>query len=322
MSLSPTFVRSLMSKQRNLLAAISVACALIVATPASAQMGPPRNPIKSIDSPYPYKTAKEHYEALKKAAKGGTKHTAQTLPDWSGYWNSDFGVGLLQISGRNVPDKSILMNALTPPYQKIFQKTLDDAKAGKEWDPLSYCLPPGFPRWFSEYGLREFVLRPDKVWLISEMMNEVRRVYTDGREHTPEEQALPLWLGDSIGFWNGDTLVISTVQLRENIMQREMPTHSERLETIETWRKVSEDRIEVELTMYDPVAFTKPWFTKQAFTKEKDPDVRSRYWACAENNNVVRNADGSTHLILPSDPGFKDPDRPETWSGDAASPEQ
>jgi hypothetical protein len=308
-----------MGKHRYLVVtAIVAAYALAATAPALAQFGPPRNPVTSIDSPYPYKSAKEHYEALKKNANGGTKHTVQTLPDWSGYWNGDGSVGLLQIGGRNVRDKSILMKALKPEYQKIFQKTLDDAKAGKEWDPLSYCLPPGYPRWYSEYGLHEFIVRPEKVWLIGEMMNEVRRIYTDGREHTPEEMALPLWLGDSIGFWDGDTLVISTVQLRKNILQREMPSHSDKMETVETWRKASPDRIEIEITMYDTDAFTKPWYTKAAFVKEKDPDLRSRYWACAENNNVVRNPDGSTQLILPSDEGFKDPNNPEGWAGGEA----
>ena len=87
-------------------------------------------------------------------------------------------------------------------------------KRGIEWDPISTCAPPGHPRWLTEPFLREFVATPDQTWLINEMVNDIRRVYTDGRDHVPEEDRYPLYNGDSIGFWDGDRLVIHTNQLQ------------------------------------------------------------------------------------------------------------
>ena len=55
--------------------------------------------------------------------------------------------------------------------------------------------------------------RPDQTYLINEMMNDIRRIYTDGRDHGPKEDRYPLYNGDSIGFWDGDKLVIHTNQL-------------------------------------------------------------------------------------------------------------
>ena len=76
------------------------------------------------------------------------------------------------------------------------------------------------PRWIVEPFLKEFVVTPGQTWLINEMQNEIRRVYTDGRDHPSEADAYPLWEGDSIGFWDGDKLVIHTSQMRAGQYQR------------------------------------------------------------------------------------------------------
>ena len=102
---------------------------------------------------------------------------------------------------------------LTPEYQARLEKRIEDVKQGIEWDPISTCAPPGHPRWLTEPFLREFIVTPDQTWLINEMVNDIRRIYTDGRDHVPEDDRYPLYNGDSIGFWDGDKLVIHTNQL-------------------------------------------------------------------------------------------------------------
>ena len=78
----------------------------------------------------------------------------------------------------------------------------------------------GHPRWLAIPFLREFIVTPDQTWLSSETVNNVRRIYTDGRDHIPEVDRYPLYYGDSIGFWNDSTLTIHTNQLRAGIYQR------------------------------------------------------------------------------------------------------
>ena len=109
---------------------------------------------------------------------------------------------------------------LTPEYQAKMLKRIEGAKQGIEWDPISTCAPPGHPRWLTEPFLREFIVTPDQTWLINEMVNDIRRIYTDGRDHVPEADRYPLYNGDSIGFWDGDRLVIHTNQLQAGIYQR------------------------------------------------------------------------------------------------------
>ena len=292
------------------LAAALLAGAALVPAAASAQA------VVHADGGYEYpnaqyKNSTEQYEALKKAANGGQKKTWADIPDWSGIWTRGGGAGLK--FDPKQPAQDVTTAKLTPEYRALYEKKVDEVKRGVEWDRLSYCLPPGVPRWLTEPFLREFVPMPNQTLLINEMVNDIRRVYTDGRGHTPADEAYPLWNGDSIGFWDGDTLVFHTTQLREGQYQRAQPDYSDKVELVEKWRKVDANTIEADVTVYDPEALLEPWHVVQSYTKVTDPpDLRIRYWSCAENNNVV-NQSGVTQFVLPGEEGYKDPN---TFGGD------
>jgi hypothetical protein len=292
------------------LAAALLAGAALVPAAASAQA------VVHADGGYEYpnaqyKNSTEQYEALKKAANGGQKKTWANIPDWSGIWTRGGGAGLK--FDPKQPAQDVTTAKLTPEYRALYEKKVDEVKRGVEWDRLSYCLPPGVPRWLTEPFLREFIPRPDQTLLINEMVNDIRRVYTDGRGHTPADEAYPLWNGDTIGFWDGDTLVMHTTQLREGQYQRAQPDYSDKVELVEKWRKVDANTIEADVTVYDPEALLEPWHVVQSYTKVTDPpDLRMRYWSCEENNNVV-NQSGVTQFVLPGEEGYKDPN---TFGGD------
>lgn len=156
---------------------------------------------------------KRAFRGLKRAANGGTKITFDKLPDWTGIWTRStepvFKFDPTQPSVRQTTAQ------LTPEYAQRHQEKLERVAKGIEWDSISNCIPPGHPRWLTTPFLREFALRPDQTLLINEMLADTRRVYTDGRGHTQDDEAYPLWNGDSIGFWDGDSLVIHTTQLME-----------------------------------------------------------------------------------------------------------
>ncbi|MGD2168131.1 MAG: hypothetical protein PVF63_08490, partial [Gammaproteobacteria bacterium] len=139
--------------------------------------------------PCGYASAEEHYNALLEDAKrrgGPTRHTLATLPDWSGHWGTENSTGELAIVGRNsFPEGMAVRLKPEAREQYLFDQRMWDEDHAI--DPISFCLPPNFPRWVSEYGYREHFLTPDKVLLGSEMVNEFRRVFTDGRSHPSEE---------------------------------------------------------------------------------------------------------------------------------------
>ena len=189
---------------------------------------------------------------------------------------------------------------LTPEYQAKLTKRIEEVKQGIEWDPISTCAPPGHPRWLTEPFLREFIVTPNQTWLINEMVNDIRRVYTDGRDHVPRKTAIPFPNGDSIGFWDGPKLVIHTNQLQSGIYQRSHPDYSDQVETVEIWQKADDKTLTADVWVYDPPALTEPWYVKQSYVKLTDPDksLRIRYWHCGENQNnaVVQTKDGSTEF--------------------------
>lgn len=284
--------------------------------------------------PCGYASAEAHYDALLEDAKrrgGPTRHTLTSLPDWSGHWGTDNSTGELAIVGRNTTAEGIAAR-LQPEARAVFERDLRMWQEDHAIDPISFCLPPNFPRWITEYGFREHFLTPDKALLGSEMMNEFRRIFTDGRSHPSDEWITNEWLGYSIGFWDGDILTIWTKGLKEGVLQRNMPRQTSEMEVIERWRKVDpvaagvaiqpntlgsdyipNERIEIELTMYDPT-FVEPWHTVVALYKEDDrtPEAKERIWPhqwdCVEGSQWYITDEGVVSQYAPGEkPDITDP---------------
>ncbi|PWT83904.1 MAG: hypothetical protein C5B57_05935 [Blastocatellia bacterium] len=288
-------------------------------SPALAQReGLSSNPAQReavVPPPARFSTAQEHYNSLLKQAKGGTRHTVNSLPDWSGIWQS----GITTMSMNHPVDAS-----LSPPYRARYEeKRRQERELGEVYyDRLTHCEPSAYPRWLVEPYHKEFALSPSQQWLMQEFMNETRRVYTDGRPHaTPEGHT---WLGDSIGFWDGDKLVVWTTAVKAADYLRGYPDNSAELESVEVWRRVNgqngrPDRIVVQATMYDPVGLTAPWNVAVAYVKA-DYQYRIRYWDCALTSNDVRAADGTTTTVLPGEAGHKAPQNDVTRPTDGGKP--
>jgi hypothetical protein len=299
-------------KPRRNLAALGAVCLFVVGalgTTALAQreaVAPP---------PKVFSSAEEHYTYLLAQAKGGTKHTAASLPDWTGIWQS----GITTMSMRHPVDAP-----LSPEYKARYaEKQRQEKELGEVYyDRLTHCEPSAYPRWLVEPYHKDFSLSPNQAWLMQEFMNETRRVYTDGRPHaTPEGNT---WLGDSIGFWDGDRLVVWTTAVKAADYLRGYPDNSAALEGIEVWRRVKgdagrPDRIVVQATMYDRVGLTAPWNIAMSYVKA-DYEHRIRYWDCALTSNDLRSPDGRTTVVLPGEPGYKPPQTEVTRPPEAVAP--
>ena len=259
---------------------------------------PQRTKEQNADLGRQHKTAWDLYQALKAEAKGGQRLTPAAMPDWSGVYSRPADKGFT--FDPDTPAGAVTTAKLTPEYQAKLEKRVADVKRGIEWDPISTCAPPGHPRWLTEPFLREFVPSPDQTWLINEMVNDIRRVYTDGRDHVPQEDRYPLYNGDSIGFWDGGSLVVHTNQLQGGIYQRQNPDYTDQVETVEIWRKADAATLVADVWVYDPPALTEPWYVQQRYVKLADAEkaLRIRYWNCAENTNnaVSQTKDGTTRF--------------------------
>ena len=241
-------------------------------------------------------TAWDLYQSLQEQAGGGEQPPSfDQLPDWSGLWTRGAGGALL------FQPEDDASPSLTPEAQRMLAEGRERTAQGNVYDEgISDCGPPGFPRWLVIPFLREYIVRPEQTWLSSETVNNVRRIYTDGRDHPDEADRYPLYYGDSIGFWDNGKLVIHTNQLMARYMGRNSLYQSDAIETVEIWETVAEDRIEVDAWIYDPSILEEPWHSKVVYNRVPNPDhsLRVRYWNCGENpnNEVFETEEGGTQF--------------------------
>lgn len=281
------------------LAALLLAGAAAAPSVAAAQAQPAWNtPI-----PAEYQDSWKAFLAMKAKAKP----RKGPMPDWSGIWTRGAGGLKFDPDQPGAPADGKITASLTAEADAKYRKKLADVAKGVEWDQLSYCLPAGFPRWLTEPFLREFIVTPKETWWINEQQSEARRIYTDGRGHVPDDEAFALWEGDSIGFWDGDTLVAHTIRVKPGQYQRSQPDYSDKTSTIERIRKIDPDTIEDRVTVWDPWGLKKPWTVVNHYTRVKTAHARIDMWSCEENNNVVKTSEGGSQFVLPGESGYKDP---------------
>lgn len=263
-----------------------------------------------LKSPYPYTTAWEHYQSWLAEAGGGTHHTKDTIPDWSGRWMGGIGLGTGSRSAADV------VQLLQPEYREAYVLNLLSQTQGRLWDANTFCLPPGF---FDSLDPQEWIVTPDRTWTLREGNTEVtvRWIYTDGSGHTPEQFQYPKWIGESIGFWDGDALVIHTNQVKGWLGG--IYEYSDQLEAVERYRRVG-DTIEGEITVYDPDVFVRPLYNTGTF--ERDPETRIElnrmlYNTCTDTNGpsmkVHMDERGLNNERLPGDPLYWDATDPRPW---------
>jgi hypothetical protein len=120
------------------------------------------------------------------------------------------------------------------------------------------CFPPGVPRIYLQPFPMEVIQTPGRVILFYEFSHLVRQIFTDGRKHNTDLG--PTWMGDSIGTWDGDTLVVDTIGFNDKTwLDRAGHPHSQDLHVVERIRRPDHDTLQVAVTMEDPKAYTKPW---------------------------------------------------------------
>ncbi|MBM3819754.1 MAG: hypothetical protein FJW14_12180 [Acidimicrobiia bacterium] len=264
----------------------------------------------NLATPYPFTTAWDHYQAWLEEARGGTKHTRATVPDWSGRWAG----GPAGLTGGGNP-ASYVASLLTPKYREYFVQEVKAYAEGRVWSPGAFCLPGGF---FASLEAEEFIVTPDRVWTLGagNGSNTTRWIYTDGSGHSPPEAEFTKWHGESVGFWNGDTLIVHTNQIRG--WKGGLSEFTDTLESVERYRRVG-DRIEGEITLYDPDVFVRPIHARMTFELDKEtrPELRPLYNTCTDTNGPASKVHlddrGLLNERLPGDPLYWNAADPRPW---------
>lgn len=152
-------------------------------------------------------------------------------------------------------------------YKAARKGTREAGERGREaMDPIMYCMPHGMPRVYSAPFPFEIVQVPGRVIQMFESLNQTRQIYTDGRKHP--EGAPPSYMGHATGRWDGDTLVVETLNFIGNDqtwLDGLGHPSTDAMRIVERMRRVNHDTLEIDFLFDDPKAYTKPWGAKKVF---------------------------------------------------------
>ena len=149
-------------------------------------------------------------------------------------------------------------------------------------DPyITSCAPFGIPRLMNHAGPLEILQTPGRVLMLFETGNSQRQIWTDGRGHPADLDST--WMGNSIGRWDGDTLVVDTIgQDDKTVVDNYRTPHSAKIHVVERWKMINDgQKLQVTYTVDDPDAFNAPWSAIRNYRRVQQPMSEE---VCAENN--------------------------------------
>ena len=149
-------------------------------------------------------------------------------------------------------------------------------------NPDAHCLPMGFLQFHNHPQPRKIIQNPDVTLIIYEANSGLRQIFTDGRQLPPKD-AEPWWYGYSVGKWEGDTLVVETTGFLDGgwLDVRGSPL-TEAAKVTERFRRPNYGNLEIEITVDDPKAYTKPWTVK--VSQRIMPDTELIEFICEERD--------------------------------------
>jgi hypothetical protein len=206
--------------------------------------------------------------------------TRDGKPDFSGVWSApNFSTKYLEnlaADGVEVP--------MLPWAAAIYKERRSNE--GKD-RPSGHCLPHSVTDFDAHHMPKKVIQTPDVLVMLFESYHSFRQIFTDGRSLPVARD--PAWFGYSVGKWEGDSLVVDTVGLKEQTwLDDGGHPHSDALHVIERFRRPDFGHMEVLLTIDDPKAYAKPWTVKIPWELMPDTDLLD--WVC-------ENEKDSQHMV-------------------------
>jgi hypothetical protein len=199
---------------------------------------------------------------------GPVPRMADGKPDLSGLWNAQRA-----LPNQPGPEMFPWADALTKARTENYSAD----------DPEARCLPGGVPRAIPYH--HQIVQTPNLMLILFEgNIHTYRQVFLDRKEHLKITE--PLWYGDSIGKWEGDTLVVDTVGFNDKFwFDMAGHPHTTGLHVIERYTRRDYGNMEIQVTIEDPETYKKPWVINRVASLETEIDMIE--FVCNENNSDV-----------------------------------
>jgi hypothetical protein len=213
-----------------------------------------------------------------------TPKTGDGHPDLSGIWEPSANKYLRDIAADLKPDEVPFQ-----PWAKVLYTQRADGSHSRE-DPDANCLPQGVPKIDAAPAPWKIVQTSGAITIIYEAFNLWRQVFLDGREL--EKDVNPTWMGYSTGKWDGDTLVVDSRGFNGKTWLDQLGKPStEALHVTERFRRRDFGHMNIQITIDDPKAYTKPWKVNEEV--HLLPDTELLEFICNENNRDVSHLPGN-----------------------------
>jgi hypothetical protein len=204
------------------------------------------------------------------------------LGNAEGAWNPRIIENIAGV-GPGAPERTPVEHVVDVPFlpwaKKLYEQRL--ARFQRD-DPEARCLPPGVPRMMATpFPFQIYQLANRILFIFEGGAHTWRVIHMDGRPHAKDPN--PSFLGDSVGHWEGDTLVVDVLGFNDTTwLDQDGHPHTEALHVIERFTRTDEMTLHYQATIDDPKAYTKPWTT--SYTIPWSPGAELYEYICQENN--------------------------------------
>ena len=216
------------------------------------------------------------------ARADGLRRTPDGKPDFSGIWqamNSASWNIQDHAAEKGVPAGRGIVEGNEIPYRpEALIKKRENYKNRATADPETKCWMPGVPRiMYMPYPF-QIAQGPKQISILFEYTHVVRNIFTEG-EHYPGH--IDMWMGDSRGRWEGDTLVVDVTHFNDQTwFDRAGNFHSDALHVVERYTPAGPDHIRYEATIEDAKVFTKPWKMSMLLYRHKEENLQLLEYEC------------------------------------------
>jgi len=236
--------------------------------------------------------AARHAPATPTPTAANIRRTPDGKPDFQGFYEPDAGGANYGLEKRPLTPKALMPpgrgviidppDGILPMQPWAIQERTDRQRPERGYDdPTAHCFPAGVPRSMYVPTSFEIVQTPDYIVVLHERVSW-RIIALNGRPHLPDP--IRLWQGDSVGHWEGDTLVVDTTNLNGKTWLNEgseIVSYAEHV--VERFTPTGPNKVNYEATITDPVVYTRPWTIALSFNRE--PKFELTEAACHEEDN-------------------------------------
>jgi hypothetical protein len=225
------------------------------------------------------------------------QHLSDGHPDMQGFWAAgNNGGAVFEVQNHPTPKSGVPPGkgaVVDPPDGFLPYQPWAKAKAKDTFEnhlaeePELHCYESGVPKQiYVQFGFQIFQ-PPGNLVMTWEFMHAYRIIPTDGRPHIPA--GIKLFQGDSVGHWEGDTLVVDTTNLNDRTWFDTVGNfHSDAEHVVERFTPVDSNTIRYEATVDDAEVFTQPWKIALELYRNTDPKYEQMEFACIEGNQDVK----------------------------------